>query len=69
MKQMSDKFNTGISITPCDIGVSGVVTLYHYFLMYIKLKEMMRNSCLTPTVAKPFHKQVYDKVTTIRLQK
>ena len=22
----------------------------------------------TPTVAKPFHKQVYDKVTTIRLQ-
>ena len=42
MKQMSDKFNTGISITPCDIGVSGVVTLYHYFLMYIKLKEMMR---------------------------
>ena len=37
--------------------------------MYIKWKEMMRNSCLTPTVAKPFHKQVYDKVTTIRLQK
>ena len=30
---------------------------------------MMRNICLTPTVAKPFHKQVYDKVTTIRLQK
>ena len=26
----------------------------------------MRNICLTPTVAKPFHKQVYDKVTTIR---
>ena len=28
----------------------------------------MRNICLAPTVAKPFHKQVYDKVTTIRLQ-
>ena len=28
---MSDKFNTGISITPCDIGVSGVVTLIRFF--------------------------------------
>ena len=35
----------------------------------IKWKEIMRNIFLTPTVVKPFHKQVYDKVTTIRLQK
>ena len=29
----------------------------------------MRNICLTPTVAKPFHQQVNDNVKTIKLQK
>ena len=47
---MSDKLNTGISITPCDIGVSGLVTLVRFFDGPYEACSIT-NSCLTPTVA------------------